>query len=105
MSGRIWSSEVSDAGKDVMAALTPADNETVLAEYVYWSYSGTPTGGGLSIASDLDSLIELDITNGGPGFLPLGDFPIVLGEELLVTLNGGGGSVVGKVSVLGRTVR
>lgn len=70
---------------------------------VAWSYNAAPTGGNLKI-EDVSgtTILTLDITAAGPGFIP---FPVPLKGDanaaLIVTLAAGGASATGKVSVLG----
>lgn len=69
---------------------------------VLWSYSGDPTGGGLTI-SDGTTTLDFDITKGGPSGWQ--EFPCVgfkLGAALTVTLKAGGAGVTGKLNVAAR---
>ena len=68
---------------------------------VLWSYSGTPTGGRLTI-SGLDptsDTVDFDITASGPGPITLPPLMGGLGENVVVTLAAGGAGVVGKLTV------
>ena len=67
---------------------------------VYWSYDADPTGGGIVITDDGNNRFSVDITRGGPGFLPF-DPPIkgTANKVVVVTLASGAGTVVGKVNV------
>jgi hypothetical protein len=70
---------------------------------VAWSYSAAPTGGNLSIVDAPGNLIfSMDVTASGPGSIVF-DPPKMgsAGRSLIITLTAGGGSVIGKVSVLG----
>lgn len=68
-----------------------------------WSYSGAdPTGGNLKIENGSGNVVfTIDITTQGAGFIP---FPIPkrgsVNTAMIITLASGGGSAVGKVSVL-----
>lgn len=64
---------------------------------VYFSYNSTPSGGGLTITDGVNTL-SVDITQGGPGFLPIGTFYST--GTITFTLASGGGGVVGKVTFL-----
>lgn len=69
---------------------------------VYWSYSGNPTGGKLTL-EDVSgtTVLEVDITAGGPGFLPFSP-PIrnaAANTALIVTLAAGGSGITGKLAV------
>lgn len=106
MAGRLNANDVSAANAEVSVSLTPASDEIIRGGVVIWSYSGTPTGGGLTIYSDITELVDIDITAGGPGFLPLdGLNGIEYGEELNISLNAGGGGIIGKLNVIGRATK
>lgn len=67
---------------------------------VYWGYSEDPTGGSLVIEDGAgNTVVEVPITKGGPGFLPF--TPPMRGtanRALVVTLAAGGGTCVGSVN-------
>jgi hypothetical protein len=67
---------------------------------VGWSYSGTPTGGNITI-TDGTSTISWDITAAGPGVIP---FPrgkkFLSGQGVTIILAAGGSGVVGRVFAL-----
>lgn len=63
-----------------------------------WSYSAQPTGGQLTITTGGEVIFQIDITEGGPGFLPV-QLRGKLGQNLVVTLAAGGGGVTGKINV------
>ena len=73
-------------------------NPPTIISGVWWSYSGTPTGGRLLVQAGGQTFLDVDITAGGPGFLPI-DPPVSLaaGTQLTVTLKAGGSGVTGKV--------
>lgn len=70
---------------------------------VTWSYSGAPTGGRITITSAGVTVFDVDVTAGGPGYLP---FPRPLAglvnAALVVTLAAGGSGVVGKINAVHR---
>lgn len=69
--------------------------------YIYWSYDGTPTGGSITVTDAGDTVFKVDITNAGPGFLPLVP-PLksaVANTAMVVTLAAGGSGISGIVSV------
>lgn len=68
---------------------------------VAWSYDDDPTGGRLTIVMNGSTVLDLDITTGGPGFIPF-DPPkrFGVGDAVSVTLAAGGVGIQGKVSVL-----
>jgi hypothetical protein len=72
---------------------------------VAWSYSNTPTSGRLTISDDTTVIFDMDITSGGPGFIPF--TPAKEGsinKPLVIKLFNGG--VVGKVNSCGKwTIR
>lgn len=70
---------------------------------IAWSYSGTPTNGNLKVEDGVGTtVVSLDITAAGPGFIP---FPPPLSGSpntaLIITLAAGGSGVSGKVNILG----
>ena len=68
---------------------------------VYWSYNGTPTGGNLT-ANDGSDQFDIDITTGGPGFVPFNTgFIFATGQAVTITLAAGGSGVTGKVGLIG----
>lgn len=75
-------------------------------EMLAWSYDDTPTGGNLKIESPSGTKIfEVDITAGGPGFIPLSGSCIKGAESqaLIITLASGAGSVSGIVNAIRRS--
>jgi hypothetical protein len=68
---------------------------------VQWSYSATPTGGKLTIASESVAIEwEIDVAVANPGGYQL-LIEIPSGEDATITLAAPGGAVVGKVNVQG----
>ena len=69
---------------------------------VGWSYDDDPTGGNLIITDGGATVFEIDITKGGPGFIPF-DAPIraAVNSQVVVTLAAGGAGVSGIVNLLG----
>ena len=70
---------------------------------VYWSYSADPTGGRLTIAGGGFGF-DVDITTGGPGFIPF-SIPQHATDDnpIIITLYAGGAGIVGKLNILGLT--
>lgn len=66
---------------------------------VAWSYDGAPTGGNLLIQDGTDTVFSMDITAGGPGYVPVRRRGST-NTALVVTLAAGGAGVSGKVNVL-----
>jgi hypothetical protein len=103
---------VASAGADVSA---PAANTSAVVTYaaggagvqhciggIAWSYNNTPTGGNLLVQDGATTILSLDITAGGPGYIQF--VPPKKGtanQALTVTLAAAGASVSGKVSILG----
>lgn len=79
----------------------PADaNHYHVLDTLWFSYSGTPTGGRLTITIGSDVLLDHDITSGGPGPLPLHRMNSgKKNEAVAIKLFAAGAGVVGKLSV------
>ena len=72
---------------------------------VAWSYNAVPTGGGLTVTDDGDTVFSVSITADGAGYLPLGIESGTSNTDMVVTLAAGGAAVTGKVNTPGaRTV-
>lgn len=103
-----WFDKKLDAAAGAAATITKAaatDRFHVL-DWVAWSYDSAPTGGGLTITIGGVTYLDIDITAAGPGMMRF-DPPIynpaeTRNEAVVITLDGGGGSVQGKVNVRGR---
>jgi hypothetical protein len=97
---------------------TPAANAPAVVSYggqaltrheiagVAWSYSAGPTNGNLQILDDAGGLVlSLDITAAGPSSIlfdpPLTGSP---GKRMIITLAAGGGTTLGKLSVIGHRI-
>jgi hypothetical protein len=69
---------------------------------VAWSYSATPTSGGLKIEDGSGNIVfQIDITAAGPGYIPF--TPPKKGTAataMIVTLLAPGGAVIGRINVL-----
>jgi hypothetical protein len=78
-------------------------NQCIELEMVSWSYDASPTGGNLKIESPSGTtLLTLDITSAGPGFIPFSGSCIrgAAGKSMIITL--ADGSVNNKVNVIQR---
>jgi len=112
---QVWDNYVESAAADVSA---PGSNAAAVVTYasaasqarhvvsgVAWSYSGTPTGGLLTIGNGTEIYFSMDITTAGAGLIL---FPrpkaARRNDALVVTLAAGGTGVTGKVSVLNHWV-
>jgi len=85
----------------VTITLPTARGRHEIAGCIYWSYSADPTGGRLTIMGGGFGF-DVDITVGGPGFIPFSipqhatdNVPIV------ITLHAGGAGIIGKLNLLG----
>lgn len=78
--------------------LVPGEGKAFGISSLSWSYSGTPTGGSISIFDGGNLVEQWDITAGGPGFLPV-FLRGSTGQTLAVTLSAGGSGIVGKINV------
>lgn len=93
------------ANKDLPASNTnavvtksaPGSGKRTAFTGIWWSYSGTPTGGRIVLTVGGNAIMDMDITAGGPGFFPT---PIHKGgddEAVVLTLYAGGSGITGKV--------
>lgn len=92
-----------NAAANAAAAVTladPGDFAQNVIGGVYWSYSGAPTGGKLTISAAGTTLLEVHITAAGPGQLDLEGFSPGRSLALTATLAAGGGGVYGTVGFL-----
>lgn len=71
---------------------------------IFWSYSAAPTGGRLTITDDGNTVLDLDITEGGPAPLPI-LLSCDVNTEVVVTLAAGGMGVAGKLTVVHYSLR
>lgn len=71
---------------------------------IVWSYSAAPTNGRLTITGGGFGL-DVDITAGGPGFIPF-NYPQhgIDDTNVIITLYDGGAGITGKLNVLGAWV-
>ena len=68
---------------------------------IWWSYSDTPTGGNIVVKQGSTTLMNFDITAGGPGFIGFPSAWTILDNTTLVmTIADGGGVLVGKAGFL-----
>ena len=89
-----------DASANAAAAITVAGANFV--DWVAWSYSGTPTAGGITISVDGSVIFNHDITVGGPGQWRFEPAIGALGTAVVITLAKGGTGVTGKVTAMVR---
>lgn len=89
----------SGANEAATATVDAVSGAQIQGVMVHFSYSATPTGGGLTIKRGSTVIDEVDIIAGGPGFLPLDGFRSGVNESFSATLAAGGSGVVGKVNL------
>lgn len=103
---------VADTSAVITLAATGGKIHSI--EKLQWSYSGDPTGGGIAITDDGNTIWQVDITVSGPGFIPFesgasesevvrkrfsGGLEGTLGKEVVITLLAGGAGIFGKLNV------
>jgi hypothetical protein len=88
---------VGAAGAACAVTLTAVDGCRRVLHGLQYSYSTTPTGGKLTVADGANTVFEIDIPAGGPGYVII---PIVgsINTDLVITLAAPGGAVVGKLN-------
>lgn len=99
-SARATSSDNADATATI-SAVTGANGQVNKLEGVMatWSYSGTPTGGKVTIKRGTTTIDEVDVTASGPGYLPLNGLETAYNEALAATIAAGGSGIIGKVCI------
>lgn len=80
----------------------PAASDTIhVLDWIVWSYSGDPTAGKLTVLdnTNANTLMEIDITKGGPGGLFFSERGIQAPKaaELIITL--ADGAVTSKLNI------
>ena len=80
----------------VSVTLQGGPNTKLALSKIAWSYSGTPTGGRISMTGPT-VLPDLDVTAGGPGGLQFGAVVAPAGTPIVITLAAGGVGVIGKL--------
>lgn len=90
----------SAANANVQIVYPAQPYRTHLLSGIAWSYDDTPTGR-LTVDYEGHHVFDVDITQGGPGFIP---FPAIkagrIGLACTITLYAGGQGIVGKLNVL-----
>ena len=93
------------AAVTITLAATPGQRHTLTG--IQWSYSAAPATGFITVQDGVVTILQIDITGAGPGFLPFYEVQgvgsgagIVGGEGNAVTieLGAGGGIIVGKIN-------
>lgn len=95
---------VSAVGAPGAAAVLqlPADpSHRHVIDSLAWSYSGAPTGGGISVADNGSTVFTMDVMLAGYGqiIFKTGLAAATFGNALTITLAAGGLSIVGKLNV------
>jgi len=93
-------SAVSVANSDVTITYPARVGSTHLISGIAWSYDDTPTGR-ITVDYAGHRVFDIDITQGGPGFIPF-DPPKCgrLGLPLSITLYAGGAGIIGKLNII-----
>jgi len=95
-----YATSTSSAGGAAVVTLSGVTDVVHILNHVWFSYSDTPASGGITITIDGETFLDHDITQSGPGPLPLNRMNDgTTGSEVVITLKAGGGAVVGKLSV------
>lgn len=84
------------AATDATKTIAAIENIRHVLNKIIWSYSDAPTGGRLTVIDGATTVLDIDITNGGPGALTLME-PMAINSAMVITLASGGGAVVGKL--------
>jgi len=88
------------ANTNVVITYAARTGATHLLSGIAWSYDDTPAGR-LTVDYEGHHVFDVDITQGGPGFIP---FPMNkagrLGLACTITLYAGGQGIIGKLNVL-----
>lgn len=99
VAGRTDHRSTGAAGGAATVAKAVDTERGYVVSQIDWSYSTTPTGGGLTIADGTGTLFNIDIAAAGPGGVKF-EPPLLSAKSsaLTVTLAAPGGAVVGKVN-------
>lgn len=98
----------TDTNAAVTVTLAATEGVLHVLDSVDWSYSAAPTNGALTVAVDGTTIMSVDITEAGPGFLSWateqsdglhGPLATATGKAMTITLADGGSSNVGKLNV------
>lgn len=68
-------------------------------EQITWSYSNSPTNGGVTITGLEGDDYQFGITAGGPGFVPTAGVRSESNTAAVITLAAGGSGISGKINV------
>lgn len=89
----------ASANADAVITLAAMADEIHVLDQLWFSYSGTPTGGRLIITIGGVTKLDLDVTQSGPGPLPLSRMNGgKVNEAVVITLKAAGAGVVGKLA-------
>jgi len=91
------------AGAATVITIAAASDQFWALDWIAYSYTATPTGGGLTITINGTTVFDLSVPAAGEGFISF-DGPLyreVAGKNaaMVITLAGGGGAVVGKLNI------
>lgn len=89
----------ASANADAVLTIPAIPDEIHVLDQLWISYSGTPTGGRLIVAIGGVTKLDVDVTQSGPGPLPLNRMNGgKVNEAVVITLKAAGAGVVGKVA-------
>lgn len=69
-------------------------------KYIYWSYDATPTGGLVFIRQNDTNIFEVDVTQSGPGFLPMPEENFDQNSQITIGVAAAGSGIIGKIGVV-----
>ncbi len=95
--------KTSSANASVSITLPAIGGMRHVLSWICWSYSADPTGGRCYVQDGADTILDFDVTAGGPGALPVPDIPGSIGSTMTITLTAGGAGVTGKLNIYSRT--
>ena len=82
------------ANTNAVIVIASVANRKAVIHAIQWSYSAAPTGGRLVVTVGGVTVLDTDITSGGPG----GFQATFAGDGAVITLYAGGAAIVGKLS-------
>lgn len=102
--GKVAQKLDASANADAVVTVPAKQTEFWVLDWLAWSYSGSPTGGKVTVSIGGTVLFEVDITDDGPGAFhfenaPLYDANETTNQALVVTLAAGGAGVTGKLNI------
>lgn len=85
----------------VVVTINGVASQAIRITSLSWSYNSAPTGGVITVVVNAVTILQLDVTAAGPGFveLPPGGLECALGQSAVITLTAAGAAVAGRVNV------